>query len=204
MIKKLFLLLLLWPFLFNQSASAQGELDHADSWTDRFFFGGNIGMQFGSMTLFDISPLVGYRLTNNIAVGVGVTYKYFRYKDFYSITLGGQTRYYDYKANILGGSLFSRYYLTSESYDFMNNIFLHAEYEYLDFSHDAYYLNSLGTDVEVVKENRGISSVFVGGGLRQPLAKKLYLELMVLWNLNESIYSPYENPIIRIGIAAGL
>jgi hypothetical protein len=30
------------------------------------------------------------------------------------------------------------------------------------------------------------------------------MSIMFLWNINESFYSPYSNPIIRIGFGVGL
>lgn len=39
-------------------------------------FGGKLGLQFGSTTLIDLSPRVGYWFTNYFVSGVGASYVY--------------------------------------------------------------------------------------------------------------------------------
>src|SRR5687768_12934957 len=50
-------------------------------------FGGNFGAQFGQVTFVDVSPLVGYRATDKLTVGIGGTYNFldFRYTDQYGM-----------------------------------------------------------------------------------------------------------------------
>ena len=81
---------------------------------DRLFFGGYFGLQFGTVTLIDVSPLVGLNVSTNFAVGIGLTYQYYSEK------------YQSYSTNIFGGRGFARYY-------FIQNLFGQAEYEILNF-----------------------------------------------------------------------
>lgn len=175
------------------------------SWKDRIFTGGSLGLQLGNwFTLVDVSPVAGYYITPRFAVGTGFTYKYYKQKDLYYITLiNGEVRTYDHVANIYGGSLFFRYYFSSESIQFFNNLFAHTEYEYLNYNYHDYSLNENYSEVVKTKRTRDISSYFVGAGLRQFVSQNSFLYLLVLWNLNETIYSPYDNPIIRVGINVG-
>jgi hypothetical protein len=46
--------------------------------------------------------------------------------------------------------------------------------------------------------------VLLGGGYRQWIGNKAFMTLMILWNVNEQLYSPYQNPVIRIGFGAGI
>lgn len=171
---------------------------------DRLFGGGYLGLQFGSYsTMVDVSPIIGYSLTDNIDVGLGPTYKYYKYKNYYYVSFpNGDSRFYDHVANMLGASVFARYYFSSEYIPFLNNLFAHVEYEYLNYSYDYYFVS--GSDVNTVKLSSDISSFFVGGGLKQPLGRgRSFLYLLVLWNLNETYESPYSNPIIRMGVNVG-
>lgn len=43
---------------------------------DKFYFGGNIGLQFGTITAIQISPLVGYKITERFSLGGIFTYIY--------------------------------------------------------------------------------------------------------------------------------
>ncbi|MBK7029794.1 MAG: hypothetical protein IPH45_11505 [Bacteroidales bacterium] len=47
------------------------------------------------------------------------------------------------------------------------------------------------------------NSVLVGAGYREPISSNGYMYLLLLWNLNETIDSPYTNPIIRAGFSIG-
>ncbi|HNO71766.1 MAG TPA: hypothetical protein PKO16_08355 [Bacteroidia bacterium] len=82
------------------------------SW-DRVYIGGGLGLQFGNITLVNISPDIGYRITKRYSAGVGLRYIYF------------SDKYYNYTQNIYGGSVFNRFNIT----DFL---FAHAEYEVLN------------------------------------------------------------------------
>ena len=39
----------------------------------------------------------------------------------------------------------------------------------------------------------------VGGGLSQRIGMYNSVSFMVLWDINESTYTPYSNPVFRIG-----
>ncbi|MBK7029795.1 MAG: hypothetical protein IPH45_11510 [Bacteroidales bacterium] len=44
------------------------ETEPRKPWSERLFYGGSLGLQFGSVTLVDISPLIGYKITPRIGV----------------------------------------------------------------------------------------------------------------------------------------
>lgn len=170
---------------------ATGNLNAQRSFGSRLFTGGSLGLQFGNITLVDVSPMIGYRLTEDIDVGISLTYKYYNYKDYYSYNK--QT--YDLKTNILGGGVFGRYHFTE-------NLFAHVEVEYLSFSIDKYSIYNNGLTSK--KEKVGITSLFVGGGYKQEIGYNSFFTIMILYNLNETTNSPYTNPIIRAGFGIGL
>ncbi len=149
------------------------------SFGQRVFFGGNLGLQLGTITSIEVSPLMGYRLTERWIAGVGITYMYYEDKR-YSPT---------YSTNIYGGRLFTRYYL-------FGDFFAHAEYELLSYEQMTY--------LSWEKTRRNVSSYLIGGGYRQWLGASAAVNLMVLFNLNDTEYSVYNNPIFRIGFEFGL
>lgn len=191
-----FLLGFLFIFTCGFHSSAQEmQPDRPLKFSDRIFYGGNFGLQFGDITLVDVSPMVGYRLTDKIAAGVSFSYKYYHYKNFfynpYSYSFADMT------SNIYGASIFGRYY-------FVENLFAQAEYEYLIYSFDNYRLNSTGGSFDKTTETVDVPGFFLGGGYRQPIGGKVYFSIMILYNVMESQYSPYSNPIIRAGVSVGL
>jgi hypothetical protein len=170
--------------MFYQPLSAQIEnpnLRKEDSFKSHLFFGGGLGLQFGYMTLIEISPLVGYKITPKFSVGVSPTYKYYHYNDYYGPSL-------DLKTNVFGGSIFTRYSI-------FENVFAHVEYESLLYN----------TQVPGYPETRQqFNSFFVGGGYNQRISMNSAMYILVLWNLNDTPDSPYINPIIRVGFSVGL
>lgn len=204
-VKVPFILLFFYLVIYYSPVFGQTKMGDRN-WTDNVFTGGAFGFQFGSYsTLIDLSPTIGYYLTDNLAIGTGISYKYYKLEDLYMINLsGGEIRTYDHVANIIGSGLFLRYYFHSEDMAILNNLFGHLEYEFLKYKFNEYRPNDSYTDVLKSKQSYDISSYFVGGGYRQFIGDRSFMYLMALWNLNETIYSPYDNPVIRIGLNFGL
>ncbi len=161
---------------FAQDSAMLRKHPPKQNFRDKIFFGGNVGLQFGNQTFIDVSPAVGYKFTEKISAGIGVTYQYYRFKD----------KYYDFETNVYGGRVFGRYHFTQ-------NFFGHAEYEYLNLEAFDFFRRR----VDVV-------SIFGGVGYIQRLSDNAGIMAMILYNFNESRYSPYINPIFRVGFVVGL
>lgn len=143
---------------------------------DRVIVGGGFGLQFGTVTLVEVSPTIGYLITDNLLAGIGGRYIY--YEENY---LGSS-----YQTNIYGGNAFTQYFFTE-------NLLGHVEYEMLNLESGFAEANRIN-----------ISSLFVGGGYRSSLGGNSFASILVLYNLNDDINSPYTNPVIRIGFGFGL
>ncbi len=175
---KPFLLILLSIFSFQINAQYFEKPKDKPTFKDRIFFGGGLGLQFGSVTLVDVSPIVGYKVTERFHAGLGFSYSYYKYND-YSPSI-------DFSA--YSGSVFARYFLTE-------SLFAYAEAE------------ALNTEVfkvsgsSLIQERKWIESYLVGGGYFQKIGKRSGVYLLVLWNLNETELTPYSNPVMRIGFS---
>ncbi len=176
-----FLLLVLFISSCFLESSAQPPLEGEKFW-DKVYFGGNFGLQFGDQTVVDVNPLIGYRVTEKLSVGITATYIYYKFRDPYYTSLS-------YSSNIYGGSIFARYFL-------LENIFAHVEGELLN----------LEVPNPILRRNvrEDIFGFYVGGGYRQPLGDRSSLNILLLYNLNDNANSPYQNPIIRIGFGFGI
>jgi len=142
---------------------------------DRLFFGGGLGLQFGSITVISIAPQVGYRFTDKFMAGFGVSYYYL-----------SANQNQKFSTNIYGGSVFT-------SYAVLENLFVRAEYEVLNL--ESIYFNPY---IYPQQKRFNINSFLIGPGYRYAVGEHSYINFMILWNLNETIYSPYQNPIIRM------
>lgn len=175
--KKLILFLLL---ILLQRSIAYAQFSGAtntprETFGQRLYYGGNLGLQFGTQTVIDLNPIVGYRINPKLSAGIGVKYQYYRYRD----------RTYTYETNTYGGSVFARYNV----YD---GLFAYTEYELLNL--EAY---DTGRRMDVY-------SWFVGGGYSQPIGARASMNIMILYNLSETRYTPYTNPIFRVGFGIGI
>ena len=150
---------------------------------ERLFFGGNFGLQFGTITDIQVSPIIGLWLLPRVAIAVGPNYRF--YKDPYDRT------------NIYGVKSYMQFVLVRNLNSFLplganTGIFLHLEdellslesafWKYPPYASDRFYINT----------------ILAGGGISQQIGRRASLNFMVLWALNESAYSFYGNPEIRV------
>ncbi len=148
-----------------------------EDWTKRFFTGGGLGLQFGSYTYIAVSPILGYRFTDKFSGGVGASYIYL------------EDRAYDFSTSVYGGKMFAEY-------DVFRGIAPHVEYEWLNLEVFDTRLNS--------RRRINVDSFLVGASYTQAIGEHSGIYIMLLYNLIESVYSPYENPVLRIGFNVGL
>ena len=153
----------------------------------RFFFGGNFGLQFGSITNIEVSPIAGYRIFPWFSVAAGPKYQ------LYGENYAG----FKFNTHIYGGRTFLRIIVIGDFDEFIplgfhGGLFAHAEYEALNLERQ--YFDLTGSEGRF-----WLNSVLVGGGISQPLSDRASVNIMVLWNLNETANSLYNSPIIRFG-----
>lgn len=152
----------------NKSKPEKGK------WTERLVIGGGAGAQFGNETYISLMPKVGYYFTEKVLAGVGFTYIYNRVNLTNIYGSGGV-----FETSIYGGSAFGQYFL-------LENLFAHIEPEFLNY--ESYNSNTQGT------ERIWLGSYFIGGGWRQAISKKGFIQIELLYNLNYRENSPYSSP----------
>ncbi len=192
--RKIIIILILFIFtcfsdyeLKAQKGKKKNTLEHFEEdnretppWREKVFFGGNFGLQIGTITSIEVSPVAGYRITDMFYSGVGVTY------DFYN------NSFFDYSRHIFGGGIFARAYL-------FKGIFAHSDVFLFNVDDYNKFTPTAGA-ISYKKEGRiWIPSFMVGGGYSQPMGERSEAYMMILWDLNETSDSPYENPIIKFG-----
>jgi hypothetical protein len=144
---------------------------------DNLFFGGQLGLLFGSVTNICIAPEVGYRFTEKFGLGIGISYNYYAEKEPYS-----------FHTDIYGGKVFG-YYIV------IDNLFAYAEYQGLNL--ETQYFNPI---LYPQTKRYTVSSFLVGPGYRIQAGSRAYIKLMFLWNLLENSYSVSSGPELRVSI----
>ncbi len=143
--------------------------------SSKIFVGGDFGGGYSTYNSYiQITPIIGYDLTRRIQIGSRLTYMHQWYQD----GLGNK-----YNSNIYGGSLFLRYI-------FWKSLYVQTEYEILSVP-DYYSVDANATQT--------VKSLFAGLGFIQSIGDSAFITESVLYNFLDNEYSPYNNPLIRVG-----
>jgi hypothetical protein len=145
----------------------------------RIYFGGNVGLTFGSYTRVALYPYVAYKFTPKFSGGVKVLYEYVKDNRYVSA----------YESSNYGGSFFTRYRVFPQLY-------LHAEYEMVNYQ--LYDFNG-----EKVRE--WVPFLYLGGGYSQNIGGNAWLNVQVLFDVLQDSRSPYGQwePIFSVGVGVG-
>ncbi|GAA4007548.1 hypothetical protein GCM10022408_19410 [Hymenobacter fastidiosus] len=164
----------------------------------KLFLYGNVGLGYSSYNGIgqfsaSIGPSIGYRITEKLAVGPGISYSY----NNYSFAGAGNL-----KLNSLGLKFFAQYTVYQQ-------FFVHAEYEATRAeSFDLVSVNS--TQVAIVPVTRNYRTPLAGIGYRSQLSDRFAADIVVLYNFNDgysadgSPLSPYGQPVIRFNFLYNL
>lgn len=161
---------------------------------DKLIVGGGINGGFNSGAVAaGLSPFVGYRLTKNLSAGVGVGYLYSRIPDYYDQLTD---KIYYANSHLVYPSVWARYVV-------WRNIFLSTAYEY-DLINQKRPLDQYG-QLNPTKSSYTNSCMWVGAGLKQPIAGRVSLYAELRFDVLQQPNSPYLNgPDLRVGVIAGL
>ncbi len=141
---------------------------------DRLAPGGNFSLQFGSITFIDVSPLLGYRFTNNFVAGPGFTYRYLKYQGFEA-------------TSTYGPRAFARYIIRRQ-------FFIQTDYESLS-------VQFVTGDPQEPLIREWVPGFFIGGGLFQPIGQRAGFMIAAMYNLShDNLRSPYNSPwVFNVG-----
>lgn len=173
--KYVFVILLL--HLSCEVISQQRPSSDVPTFRERIGIGGNLGLRIGNPTYIEVSPILGYRISPFLMPGIGVSYRYIKYR-MYGFNPQG--------VNLYGASAWMRVYPVPM-------VFGYAEYELLNGEWDPFYRPGIRSN---------IFTTFVGAGYSQEMnGSSSYV--MVLFAVNQEAFSPYVNPVIRVGFMLG-
>lgn len=168
----------------------QKDKEESPPLKDRLFYGGSFGLQFGSITDIQVSPVIGYWILPRLNVAVGPDYRY--YKDQYD------------KTAIYGGKGYLQFVVIQDisaifAMGAHTGIFLHLEDELLSLKSAFWKPAPVYPYIAPYTSDRFyVNTVLAGGGISQQLGRRSSLNFMVLWALNDSGYNIYNKPEFRI------
>jgi hypothetical protein len=181
--------LLLCPLLilfFTISVFSQSDAPTVGFDKSKLFLGGNFGLSFGSYTLINLSPQLGYHFTNYFAAGAGINLLYssvhytypYEYKDEYGAA---------------GLNVFGRFYP-------IQNIMLQIQPELNYVWGDEKYYD--GTP-SIKLANTFVPSLLMGGGVAIPAGKGALLATL-MYDVLQNPESPYyQRAVFNLGYNIG-
>jgi hypothetical protein len=179
-------ILLVVLFSVFYSASSQNIRQEPPTLRERMFFGGSFGLQFGTLTNIQVSPIVGLWVLPRLAVAAGPDFTYYKF--------------YDDKTTMYGGKFYTQFVLLQD----LNNIIpvgLHAGI-FLHLEDDLLNLESAYWKVAPYPSDRfTVNTILAGGGVSQQLGQRSSMNIMVLWALQDPGFAIYSNPEIRLSFS---
>ena len=157
--------------------------EHADMYTKLFIYTG-AGLGYSSYNGYgqfnvSVSPAIGYRLTDRIAVGPGISYAYSNYSFGQGNPNIGTSNF--------GVKLFGQAIVYKQ-------FFIHAEYEVtnaqlLEIDNNGYITGRTVT--------QRVETPLAGVGYRSQFSARAAADIVVLYNFKDNYNSLYPNPVIR-------
>jgi len=152
----------------------------------RLFFGGNFGARFGNNTFVNLSPQVGYRLTERFALGGGINC----IASSLTFRAAGGARLYRESFGYAGLNTFARVYP-------MRSVFLSAQPEYNYSWGRVRYFNG---QPDVKSPGAFVPCLLVGAGTVIPSGRGSLIA-MLQYDVAGNERSPYgRNPFVSFGL----
>ncbi|WP_210515306.1 hypothetical protein [Hymenobacter terricola] len=160
----------------------------------------NIGLGYSSydfLNRFNVSaaPALGFRITDKFAIGPGISYAYSSFSVAgnrpYPYTPDGNltsTGANSLSTSSLGFKAFAQYIVYKE-------FFIHAEYEVTNAQ-----IAFEGPNNYLFKQNRTVTSPLAGVGYRSYLSDNAAIDIVGLYNFDNSIYSLYPGFVLRFSL----
>lgn len=176
-------LLLLGPVQAQDSTAAQTRpAKETVPLKDRIWFGGGLGLSFGTVTAVQVDPMVGYFVDHDrkVSFGLGPSYNYFQ----------DNRPKVPYSMSAYGYRLFGRFRP-------LQPIFLHAEFLHLNTEPYYYFDNNKG--------RIWVPHLLLGGGYVQSAGGNVAFYLQVLFEVLQDPNSFYvgQGPILSGGVGFG-
>jgi hypothetical protein len=163
----------------EETVKPKPEKKQKKSFGEKVYFGGGIGLSFGSYTRIAVYPMMGYKFTPKLSGGIELGYEYISDNRYSS----------KYNTSNYGASVFTRYRLIPQ-------IFLHAEYAM--YNYELYYSDK-------TSNREWVPFLFLGAGFAQQIAPGTWAYASVKFDVIQNKNSPYKEwaPFWNVGVSVG-
>lgn len=167
---------------FSQALFSQEATEDTPPLSQRMFYGGSFGFQFGKITFVQIDPVAGLWLLPRLNVAAGPSFKY--YNDEFG------------HATIFGGRAYSEFVFLKDLDNLIPmgvhlGFFVHAEYEGLSLERSVFAYDG--------GSGRVYQGTLLGGaGLSEPVGANSSADLEFLWVISGDRYQLHDVPEFRV------
>ena len=146
----------------------------------KVYWGGQLGLSFGSYFRLAIIPMVGYKVTPKFHVGGTLGYSYTKDSRYENATITSHN---------FGGSVFTRYLI-------VRGLYAHTEFAYWSYKYQTENIEG---------DRTWVPFLLVGGGYIQPVSPSTAVFIELLWDVLRDENSPFSSsdPFISIGVGVG-
>lgn len=150
-----------------------------ESTASKIYYGGTVGLTFGSYTRIGLYPLIGYNIAPKLSGALKLGYEYIsdnRYDKKYTSS--------NYGASVIG------------RYRIIPAVYAHVEYEM--FNYELYQSNGSS-------ERDWVPFLYLGGGFSKKTSANSWVMAQVLFDVLQDENSPYQAgaPFFSVGIGVG-
>ncbi|MCS6981821.1 MAG: hypothetical protein N2110_07630 [Flavobacteriales bacterium] len=158
----------------TEKKAGRPQLVQKERFWDRTFVGGNLGLQLGVYTYINLSPVVGYRVSDHFQSGVGLTYIFRSYgAAFAGVPISDHT---------VGWKYFAQTFV-------VRGFFIHKEFESLNYPDYDWLLPG-----NRPSRNWG-NALWLGPGFQQNFGLRSFSQVMLLYNVIwDRFNTPYTIP----------
>lgn len=191
-------LLLVAALMMSFQLNAQREVTPGDLYfteddrQGKFYLIPEASLWVGTYTNISFAPQIAFHPLDRLSIGTGPHYIFYQNNDFYSPV--------NFSSHIWGIKGFTRFSVIRNAAEMLpfylfDELFAHVEYELMNLENR--YFNA----PTFPPEGRfWVESMYVGFGISQNLRGFSSYSIMLLWNLNNELFSLYRNPTYRVGL----
>lgn len=179
--KHLLILLLTLSFTTTSFCQRDEEAPRNGFKKENLFFGGNLGLTFGSYTSINVSPQVGYHVSKNFDLGLGPNFQYVSLKtyDFSGADYSKQSLI------VYGANVFTRFFPFKQGF-----IQVQPEYNWISGRYKYYNVNGYDYSYKT-----GAPSLLLGVG-----ANLNGLLISLMYDVVQDKNTPYgSRPFVNFG-----
>ncbi len=151
-----------------------------------------VNLWFGNYSVAELSPQIAYHISDRWSLGTGFNYNFYKEIETYYTT--------GYATHLYGARAFSRYALLRNAEQWLpiylfSDLFVQLEFQVMNMESKHFYAPSYPDNGRFWSEQ-----VYIGAGFTQNISPYSSYSFLLLWDMNRNIYSPYGNPVYRIGL----